>query len=232
MRIAIFYHCLFYLEDPEDLRMNAVEIVANHMKLLQDCGLLFAASEITVGINGGDESRDIADLLLPRKARKVFHGLDCRNENKTILEIEKFARCSPGYAVLYFHAKGATHKDNDPIRTAWRQCMTRHCVSYWQRALGDLQNGYDSVGVHWMTGEQTPPGQSIWAGNYWWAKSEFLRSLPSIMLRDRIKTSGIAALESRYEAEVWLGNGPRLPKVKDYHGPKWDPSKAYTCPAP
>lgn len=71
-----------------------------------------------------------------------------------------------------------------------------------------------------MTGTDTPPGQSIWAGNFWWAKSDFLRTLPSIMNRERIKISGLGAAESRFESEVWIGNGPRLPRVRDYH-PRW-----------
>lgn len=229
MKIAVFYHCLFYHGDVPELRYNALEIISNHMGLLRDTGLESVADEIIIGINGGNESADIAKLLLPRKAKLVFHGLDCRNENLTILEIEKWLPDHPGYAVLYFHAKGATHKDQDPLRTAWRECMTRHCLSFWPRCLSDLGRGFDSVGCHWMTGKQTPPGQSIWAGNYWWAKSDFLRTLPSIMLRDRIKVSGIRALESRYEAEVWIGNGPRLPMINDYHGPAWDPSKVGTC---
>lgn len=229
MRIAVFYHCLFYHGDPPELRYNAAEIVNNHMILLKNSGLEAVADHIIIGINGGEESVDVAKLILPAKAKLVFHGLKCRNENLTILEIEKWLPDHPDFAVLYFHSKGATHKDHDPLRTAWRGCMTRNCVSSWIRCFQDLKSGFDSVGCHWMTGKQTPPGQSIWAGNYWWAKSDFLRTLPSIMLRDRIKVSGIEALESRYEAEVWIGNGPKLPIVKDYHGPMWDPSKAYTC---
>jgi hypothetical protein len=49
------------------------------------------------------------------------------------------------------------------------------------------------------------------------------------MERDRIKVSGLKHPDSKYEAEVWLGNGPRVPKIKDYHGPGWTPGKIDTC---
>lgn len=231
MKIAVFYHCLFYYGTPPDLRINAVEIINDHMAMLQISGLEATASEIIIGINGGPESVDVANTVLPRKARKVFHGLQSRAENLTIVEIEKWLPAHPDWYVLYFHSKGATHKDHDPTRSRWRDCMTRNCVMNWRRCVQDLDAGFDSVGCHWMTGKQTPPGQSIWAGNYWWAKSNFLATLPSIMLRDRIKLSGIDSIESRYESEVWIGNGPKLPKIRDYHGPGWDPSKVFTCPA-
>jgi hypothetical protein len=107
--------------------------------------------------------------------------------------------------------------------------MMKNAVQNWRTCVQDLDSGLESVGSHWMTGDQTPPGQSIWAGNFGWAKSAFLATLPSIMERDRIKLSGIDSIESRYESEVWIGNGPRLPKVKDYHGPNWNPSKMATC---
>lgn len=229
MKIGVFYHCLFFHGSPPELRWNALEIISDHMTLMKNSGLESAAQEITIGINGGEESRDIARMILPRKARLVFHGLDSKAENLTIVEIEKWLPTHPDWYVLYWHSKGATHQDQDPLRTRWRECMTRNCVGYWGRCVQDLDAGFESVGCHWMTGAQTPPGQSIWAGNYWWAKASFLLTLPSIMLRDRIKQSGIAAVESRYESEVWIGNGPRLPRIRDYHGPGWNPSKVATC---
>jgi hypothetical protein len=107
--------------------------------------------------------------------------------------------------------------------------MTRHVIANWRQCVQDLEQGFDAVGVHYMEPPATPPGQRILAGNYWFAKSDYLRTLPSIMERDRIKVSGLKHPDSKYEAEVWLGNGPRVPKIKDYHGPGWTPGKIDTC---
>ena len=226
--IAIFYHCLFYLGEPPELLTNAVNIVHGQMFQITHTGLLDEARELHVGINGGTESLDIARLIIPPKARIELHGLDSRSENATIHMIEKWLPGHQGWYVLYFHSKGAT-KPNNPMSEKWRECMMRP-VNNWRQSVRDLDNGYESVGCHWMTGPRMPLGQSIWAGNFWWATADFLLTLPSIMDRARVKMSGLKALESRFESEVWIGNGFRLPYVKDYHA-GWNPSKISTCHA-
>jgi hypothetical protein len=192
------------------------------MDTLKKSGLLDYASKFVVGINGGQESDELANLLLPPKAERILHGLDSRSENLTILEIEKWVKDNPDWNVLYFHAKGATHTDPDYAikRAPWRRCMMRNLVTAWQRCVNDLDRGYESVGCHWLTNMGSDRSQNYWGGNFWWAKSNFLRTLPPMTERYRIKLSGISSIESRYEAEVFLGTGPRLPHVKDYH-PQW-----------
>lgn len=221
MKILIVYHCLIELGDPPKVLDNAVNIIREQMDALKSSGLLDAASEFIVGINGGDTSREIASLLIPSKAKIVMHGLQCRNECRTILELEKWLPGHDDWYVLYFHSKGCTHPAGDPLRTNWRNCSMNHLVRNWRRCVADLDRGNDAVGTHWMQPPRTPPTQYIFAGSMWWCKASFLLTLPSIMERARIKTSGLDALESRFEAEVILGHGSRLPRVKDYC-PNWD----------
>lgn len=228
--IAIFYHCLFFRGWPPELAPSASQIIFEQMKELRDSGLEQAAAEIHCGINGSEESAPMADLLLPAKSARYFHGLRSCSENLTLDVLERWLPSHSGWHVLYFHAKGCTHSPGPVLdmRHRWRNCMMRHTVREWRQAVADMDAGFESVGCHWMTPPKTPAGQFIWAGNFWWAKSDFLSTLPSIWKRARIIESGIDAAESRYEAEVWIGNGPRPPTVKDYH-PDWDPSKVHTC---
>ena len=227
--IAIVYHCLLYLGEPPQLLTNACDIVRSQMDALRDTGLLAAASEMVVGINGGIESDEVANLLLPNKAKRILHGLQCRNECRTIFALEQWAKTHPDWYVLYFHSKGATHASDDGYSTAWRGCMMKGVVKNWRKCIADLDAGYDAVGSHWMVPPATPPGHHIFAGNFFWVKSDFVLTLPSIMERIRINVSGIDAMISRYESEVWIGNGPRVPKVKDYHGPNWNPGQLGNC---
>jgi hypothetical protein len=229
MKIAIFYHCLFLNGEPPKVLPAALSIIPEQMALLKTIGLLDAASDMIVGVNGSEESRVFVDSFLPAKARVVFHGLQCKNECRTLLELEKWLTGHEDWYVLYFHAKGSTHPLGDSFSATWRNCMTRHVIQNWKQCVADLDAGFEAVGCHWMVPPATPIGQHIFAGTFWFAKSSYLLTLPSIMLRDRIKVSGIDSAESRYEAEVWIGNGPRLPKVRDYHGPNWDPSKIGSC---
>lgn len=229
MKLTIFYHALVELGDPPAVLEPAVKIIREQMDMLKSCGLLDAASEFIVGINGGEASREIASLLIPSKATIVMHGLQCRNEVRSILMLEKWLKEHSEEAyVLYFHAKGCTHPEGDYVRTRWRGCMQKTVVNNWRQCVADLDGGYEAVGVHYMFPPATPAGQFIFAGNFWWSKASFLRTLPSIMARDRIKGSGVDSIDSRYESEVWIGNGTRPPRVKDYHW-GWNPGKIGTC---
>lgn len=226
-KIAIFYHCLFYMGDPPVLLPNALSVVREQMNTLKNSGLEDAADQIVCCVNGSKESEEIAKRELPKKAKIVMNGIQSRCENRTILELEKWLPGHEDYLVLYFHTKGSIHAEEYNRR--WRRCMMKHLVSNWYQCVKDLEAVYESVGCHWMEPPQTPDGQCIWAGTFWWAKASFLKTLPSIMERDSIRINGLDALEGRYESEVYLCNGPKLPIIRDYHGPKWNPGLWVTC---
>lgn len=228
-RIAIFYHGLFFLDNPENLLERAIAIVRDQMDQSKATGLFGAATELHVGLNGGEETRQVANLIIPSKSRIVLHGLQCRNECRTIRMLEEWLPGHGDWYVLYWHAKGSTSAPEKwAFSDRWRRCMMRHVIQNWRTCVADLDAGFEAVGSHWMQPPKTPSGQNIFAGTFFWAKASFLLTLPSILARDRIKMSGIDSIDSRYEAEVWLGNGPRLPRIKDYHS-DWDPSKIATC---
>jgi len=191
------------------------------MRALMISGLEDAASEIHIGVNGDESSEVHAAGLLPIKSKVVYHGAQCRNELRTLLMVEDWCKKNPGEAnILYFHSKGCTHApDSDygkNMSTPWRRRMMRHCVEDWRRCVMDLRV-FDTVGCHWLSGQGWDKSQHYYAGTFWWCRASFFRTIPSVMTRQRIKDSGIDALESRYEVEVHLGNGPRLPLVKNYY---------------
>jgi hypothetical protein len=227
MKIALFYHCLFYRDG--HVCQAAPIIVAEQMRELSSSGLLAAADEIHIGVNGGDESAVDAHALLPRRTNIIFHGQQCHTELRTLQMIERWVPDHPdGWGVLYFHSKGVTHAVNEDHSNRWRRCMMKNAVTNWRACVSDLDSGYDAVGSHWMEPPQTPPGQYIFAGTVFWATSKFLSTLPPLAERAQIKLTGLDAPESRYEAEVWIGNGPRVPHVKDYHK-NWNPSLIAGC---
>lgn len=217
--IVVFYHSYLFTGDPPDLLPSAYAVVEDQMTRLEKSGLAAAASRIICGVNGGQESLDIAKFLLPRRAQIVLHGLQSKCENPTLVLLENYLKENPGEAhILYFHAKGSSHdlsSDYGKMDGRWRNCLMRTCVENWRQCVADLAT-HEAVGAHWLTGQGWDHSQHYFAGTFWWARASYLRTLPSIFLRERIKTSGIGSSESRYEAEVWLGNGPRLPVVKDY----------------
>lgn len=220
MNIAVFYHCLFFIGTPPRLIPNSLAIVHEQMWMVKESGLLDACSEFVVGCNGGQESLDIAKRIFPEKAKIVLNGLDSHSENLTLVELEKWAPKHPNHAVLYFHSKGATHTPGTEYYkfiSKWRNGMMQDLVSNWQRCVDDLSRN-DIACSLWMW-NMADGTQHIPAGNFLWVKSDFVSRLPSIFNRSRIKMSGISSIESRFEAEVYWGNG-KLPNVKQYH-PEW-----------
>lgn len=217
-KIAVFYHALF-VDKHAELYPASVFIVSEQMQALEKSGLLAAADELVVGINGEPEvSMTFANLVIPDKAKIVMHGAESFAENLTLVEMEKFAQTHPDWLLCYHHAKAATHdpqSDYGKFATRWRRCMDSTVVWNWKACVNLLNNGYEAVGNHWLTGQASDHSQSYFAGNAYWVTSNFFATIPSIFTRARIKISGIASAESRYEAEVILGNGPRLPRIKD-----------------
>lgn len=91
--------------------------------------------------------------------------------------------------------------------------MMQHLVLNWQQCVSDL-GCHEALGCHWQRGlDET---QHYFAGNFYWCRAAFFATIPSMFQRECIKRYGIKSVESRYEAEVVIGNGPRLPIIRDY----------------
>lgn len=218
--VIVFYHCYLFGGTPPDLKPWAFNVVGGQMHRLEKSGLVDAASQIIIGLNGGMESLDVARLVTPKKAAIVLHGLESRCENPTVVLMEQWLKENKIEAhIFYFHAKGSSHDPDSEYGKfdgGWRECMMQHCVDNWRQCVADLKQ-FEACGCHWMENQASDRSQHYFAGTFFWARASFLRTLPSIMLRDRIKMSGLGHLDSRYEAEVWIGNGPRRPTIRDYH---------------
>lgn len=212
-KLAIFYHCLFFHGDPPEFRLGAYDIVLEQMNQLQQSGLLEECEQMIVGCNGGEESKEVARLVIPPKAKMIFHGLKSKAENLTIIELERWAPLHLDWMILYFHSKGATHDPESSygktVSAPWRRAMMDDLVMNWRECVSTLQAGADIVCSHWLWNMGSDQSQHIPAGNFLWIKAQFAANLPSMYLRDRIKESGISAAESRFEAEVKWGNGVR-----------------------
>lgn len=224
--IAIWYHCLFYLGTPPELQLNAVNIVSEQMWQLGHSGLLEECGEMVVGINGGQESQDVASLLLPAKAARLFHGLESRSENATIIALHQWSRSHPGWNVLYLHAKGCSRPVGDAygqlVSEPWRRDMMQDLVTNWPVCVHEL-NSSDIVCSRWLW-NMCDGTQHIPAGNFLFTTSEFIARLPDMQKRAQILEHGVGVVESRYEAEVFWGNGAR-PRVTSIRDNSWAPWK-------
>lgn len=203
--IAIFYHCILSGGEPAVATDHMIAIIGEQMRALKESGLEEAAQVIVIGVNGGPHDSLLLLDIAPGKSQVEYNETGTA-ELPTMKRMQDWCREHPGWLVLYHHTKGAIH----PVGSAyhrWRQCMERVVIWNWRKCVADLMTGMESVGAHWLQPEVMPfiGPWAYWGGNFWWATSDFINTLPPIDI-----TLG------RYEAEVWIGRGPRRPRVKDY----------------
>jgi hypothetical protein len=206
---AIFYHCILSGGTIPINTEFACSIMHEQMSALDKSGLLAAADEFYIGINGSEEDVEIARLFAPAKAKFVMHGSGMTTEIPTLAYLRRWLPGHDGWRVLYFHLKGVTHP-GELLYERWRQCMERAVVWNWRTCSEELNKGVEACGCHWLTPEQFPlmVKSPFFGGTFWWSTANFLMTLPSLPL---------ATWANRFEAENWIGRGPRRPRIKDFH---------------
>lgn len=208
--ICVFYHCLLSSQhrpiDPD----YALSLIEAQMKAIRESGLEEAASAIYVGVNGSDADALAVACMVPSKSVIICHGAGATTEIPTMNIIRSWVPNHPKWYVLYHHTKGVSTPNQ---ADGWRRRMEQHNVWRWKECVAALESGHDACGCHWLTPEanrgtiNTP----MFGGTYWWATSEYLATLPPLPE---------AKWENRYEAESWIGRGPRRANVRDFH-PGW-----------
>jgi len=205
--LAVFHHCRLSGGDPPIDFNHALGIYVEQMLALKDSGLEDAADFIYCGVNGGPADFAAAACLAPERAEVVEHPATARSELSTMRALQQWLPGHENWFVLFHHLKCATRKDEWCAK--WRLRMQDAVVTNWRRCVADLEAGSEAVGCHWLTPEQfrglvrTP----YFAGTFWFAKASYLITLPPLPK---------ATWENRFEAEIWIGKGPRRPVVKCY----------------
>lgn len=226
-KIAVFFHTRLsggdFPEHPEaKVEPNwGASLFINQLHVLVDSGIYDNANKIIVGMNGSPIECRMLSKCIPEGIVKVYHGPESRSLIPTMRIMQQFARDNPGWMLLFMHAKGATHP-HDSFTTAWRDCMTKHCVTNWCKCVSDLETGmFDAVGCHWRENSPNDPNADRWGwagyfgGVFFWTTGVYFSKLQMLpeTATDR---------HSFYLPELILGTG--YPRVKDYHpnGPSWD----------
>lgn len=216
--IAVFYHCKIQgsgIPDPE----FAQGILYEQMRALHDSGLADAADEIHIGVNGGEEQRDLVSAIVPAKAKIHIHGHRAFTELPTLAVLRRWIKTNFNWLVFYHHSKGVTQLEQGQFniegKANHRRVMEKACVWDWKKCVADLEKGYDAVGINLVDPQKRPvmPGR-FFAGNFWWATANYLLTLPRIPDNATAYTIG-----ERLMAEQWIGRR-RNPRMMDYERPE------------
>jgi hypothetical protein len=112
-------------------------------------------------------------------------------EFPTLNGLKDFCAHTPGQ-ILYLHTKGVSAPDNECIND-WREYMMYITIERFADCFKALET-HDSCGVD-VRNEPVPH----YSGNFWWANSEHINSLP---YPKELPT----VLTERHKAEFWVGS--------------------------
>lgn len=166
-----------------------------HILAMSRTGLSSALETFVVGIVGPEQARESAKAAVQEAGATVVFEKEKGFEQETLAWISSFVQQEDGY-MYYAHSKGAGYPNR--YQDPWRRTMEYDCSIHWGECVSRLKEGKDCVGSIWHNTDRWGP-HPYFAGNYWWATNEFLRTLPEIDKNDR------------FWAEVWLGLAPTKP---------------------
>jgi len=180
--------------------------VSEHIEALCESGLISRLEQIYVGLVGNiDNCNNVKNYLKGRIRYQVVDEKDVGWEQVTMECIRTHIQSHQG-CVLYAHTKGSS--DPSQINIEWRKSMTYFDIYHWHEAYDKLKT-YDVVGCHWLTHEKWENvGIPIFAGTFWWANIDYLKTLPPLMYFDR------------WNAEHWIGCSSKPIKAFDMN-PGW-----------
>jgi hypothetical protein len=183
--------------------------------LINSSGLRDAASEINMCLNGQPwtftnwlQSKNTNDP--EGKIKLVSLNKDAAyHEWPTLMYMLQQAReASEPYYICYIHLKGLL-RYGDPNVGDWRDFMNWATIEQWRDNVEALDKGADAVGTNYNT---TP--WPHFAGNFWWARSEYIAKLQPIPHpEDRLNhnftqfTRHPTNPHWRFDHEAWLHSG-------------------------
>lgn len=200
--IFIFYHVCLDLPN----RDYGFSLVNEQLANLKLSGVWDAAKQIFIGVNGDEEAMKFVRHMAGDKPIVFQNEPEMRpsGEIPTMRTMHEMSKVYDGHRFLYLHTKGASHPPGSPgweHRRDWRKTMENVVIWRWRECMSHMDRGAESVGNWW----NEAPNGSYWAGTFFWATSDFLATLPFLSIEGHHSAG-------RFEAEVWIGRGPRLPR--------------------
>jgi hypothetical protein len=161
-----------------------------HIEELALSGLLDNLDDLFLGVVGSPENRE--------KVKRDLPGVCVAEsatgwEQVTLQKVHEFAQQDDG-AIFYAHTKGAWSQSE--LARQWRVSMTHDTVTRWQECVTALQV-VEAAGPYWLKSWEPEhvDHDFFFGGNFWWARSDYVRNLQP------------PGVETRYQAEGWIGLG-------------------------
>jgi hypothetical protein len=165
------------------------DVFRSQLGKLRRFGLYDATAVIHVTVLGTDDDGDLVN-----DPKFVLHRLDDISAYE-FPTLERLYRVSTEEDCLlwYMHGKGVSHPLERERMEDWREFMEYFAIERYPLCLRALEVS-DLCGVNWTT-RRAPH----FSGNFWWARSDYIRTLPSPATLDQ---------SDRWQAEWWVGSNP------------------------
>lgn len=162
------------------------------MKKIVDSNLYEHVDQIYINCIGSTSTNPFSYLK-----KVIFHHNESGLETFEISTqeiIHKFSKETPKYNVLYLHTKGVGKEINECIED-WVNYMAYFLIEKWRTCVQELESN-DTIGV-----DLRPQPVLHYSGNFWWARSEYLATLPS---PTEYKTHPNPLNSERHNQEFWI----------------------------
>jgi hypothetical protein len=171
------------------------EVVEEQLLKLRVSGLLEKTRRLFIGVVGPDA--DSFQPALPN-VEVIYRSPNLRDaESPTLAAL--YQRCRQENCLAYYiHTKGVSRPGLGVQE--WRRAMEHFVITRHQNCVMALRS-HDVAGINWL---QTDWCQ-FFAGNFWWARSDYIRLLP-----DPATLEPIPGRENdrRFVCERWIGESP------------------------
>lgn len=180
------------------------DIMKEQFFKLTKYGLYENTTSISLGLTRSNETEET--LNLPKKM-SIGHNSPNKNEFEFPTISLLYNHClTHDCLVWYTHSKGVWNtKSWHPVygsSVEWRHSMEKSILINWKTCVEILlKHNKDTCGY----GLQTWDGHWIYAGNFWWAKSSYIRTL-----KNPIKMN----LKDRFDSERWILYKNRVQSMK------------------
>ena len=131
-------------------------------------------------------------------------------EGLTLDHLHEYCKHNDG-SVLYIHSKGmsrvTTHLSN------WREILDHYMITEWPTCVRHLSNN-DIVCVRDLQTKMA--GDIAVSGNYWWATTNYIRTLPKPTLIESYPSIAVIYNSERHAYENWItANRPKTKFIVD-----------------
>ncbi|MDO4159618.1 MAG: hypothetical protein Q4D41_04085 [Prevotellaceae bacterium] len=185
------------------------KMVNDQISRLKDSGLMDVTTRLYISCisKNTNDAKEILDIVGSDKAEIISNTTDPTVFEYPALTFLHEKSQSEECFLYYFHTKGISYQatGNTDKRfnrfkeniEAWRHMMEYFLFYKWNVAVNALSSDYDVYGCYRLP--PPPKPYYLYAGNFWWAKSEYISKLQKFSLE---KLS-----EGRFFAEEWLYTG-------------------------